>query len=201
MDDTALILAYGTFAAAVVGVLLIVLSRGVDRKRYLRPVVYGLIFGGLCTILFGAGIFAFLMGGLVTGFFLAREVSGGWVHFRGGAINAVLIETSFVITNISLLVVRSVSWTLTMWAQNLGRVVVHEDLLFWLYVSTLVDVFFMITIVGVGAMLGGMLRKILKPGEQKPPSGSEETTSSGVGQHGVPAGLITRRSVVQEKAA
>jgi hypothetical protein len=37
-------------------------------------------------------------------------------------------------------------------------------------------------LVGMGAVVGGMLRKILKPGEQKLPSGSGEATSSGVEQ-------------------
>ncbi len=182
MDDTTFILAYGTFAVAVVGVLLIVLTRGIDRKRYLRPVVYGMIFGGLCMILFFAGIFALLISGVITGYLLAREITSGWSQFRGGALNALLLESSFIIANISLLIIRSVSWFLTDLTQSMGRPVGHEELLFSLYGVTLMDTLFVVAVVGVGAVLGGMLRKLLKPRAQKPPDGSGEATSSGVEQ-------------------
>lgn len=182
MDDVSFILAYGTFAVAVIGVLLIALVRGVDRKRYLRPVIYGMIFGGACLVLFGGGIFAFLVGGVLTGYLLARNVGGSWNQFRGGAINAVMLESSLFLADLSLLTIRSVSWYLTYLTQNLGRPVSYEELLFSLYGGTFINTLLFIMVVGVGAVLGGMLHKFLKPGEQKHSNGGGVTTSSGVEQ-------------------
>ncbi len=167
MDDTTFVLAYGIFSAAVFGILLFLLLRGTDRKRYLRPVVYGVIFGGLCSILFISGIVAFLLGGAITGYLLAREVGGTWNHFRAGALDAVLLESSFVIANTVRFITLSVSWFLTTLSQGLGRPVGYEEFLYNSFAITIYDVFFVIAIVGVGAVLGGMLRKLLKPAEQK----------------------------------
>ncbi len=168
MDDTQFILAYGAFAVAVVGVLLFLLIRGLDRKRYLRPVAYGVIFGGLCSIFLLGGVVAFLLGGALTGYFLAREVGGGWNHFRAGALDGVLLETGLVLANISVFVIRTVSWVLTNLTQSLGRPVAHEELLYSLFGVTIFDIFYIVAIVGAGAVLGGMLRKLLKPAAQKP---------------------------------
>lgn len=168
MDDTQFMLAYGIFAAAVIGGLLFLLSMRLDRKRYLRPVVYGVIFGGLCSILLLGGFIAFLLGGAITGYFLAREIGGGWNHFRAGAIEALMFESSLTLANISLFAIRSVSWYLTDLTQKLGRPVGHEELLYSLFGVTLLDIFFIVAIVGMGAVLGGILRKVLKPAAQKP---------------------------------
>ena len=167
MDDNTFFFAYSIFAAAVIGVLLFLLARRLDRKLYLRPVVYGLIFGGLCMILFRAGIIALVLGGVLTGYLLAREVGGAWNHFRAGALNAVLLGSSFIITQISLFAIRSVSWYLTELTQRMGRLVAHEELLYSLFGITFLDIFFAVAIVGVGAVLGGMLRKLLTPATQK----------------------------------
>lgn len=168
MDDTTFILAYSVFSAAVIGVLLFLFMKKMDRKRYLRPVVYGVVFGGLCSILFVSGFIAFLLGGALTGYLLAREVGGTWNHFRAGALDAVLLEFGFVIANISRFVILSVSWFLTTLSWGLGRAVEHEELLYSLFGVTVLDIFSVIAIVGAGAVLGGMLRKLLKPAAQKP---------------------------------
>ena len=167
MDDFTFGLLYSVFGAVLIAVLLFLLARGLDRKRYLRPVIYGFFFGAGTNMLFVGGIFAWLIGGAVTGYLLAREVNSWWSQFRAGALNGTLLISS------SILAVMYLSFTQVITKTN--------EELFLLYGDTLFYAFMLIAIVGIGAVLGGTLRKLLKPAEQKP-IGSGETTSSGVEQ-------------------
>lgn len=170
MDDFTFGLLYSAFGAGLVGILLFLLARGLDRKRYLRPVLYGFFFGVGTSMFFISGLFAFLIGGAVTGYLLAREVSGWWKQFRAGALNGVLIVSS------SILAVMYLSFT-----PVISETAKTGEALFLLYGDTFLYVFMWAAIVGMGAVLGGTLRKLLKPAGQKP-IGSGETTSSGVEQ-------------------
>ena len=155
MDDFQLALAYGAFMVAVTCVLLLLLSRGLDRKRYLRPVVYGFIFGAGCNLLFGAGPFSFLFGGVLTGYLLAREVGNWLLQFRAGAINAVLIDTGICLAVVLILFTRGA-------LDAMGTAAGSEGM-FWLYRSTALTLFRDITTVGGGAVVGGLLRRFLAP--------------------------------------
>jgi hypothetical protein len=163
MDDNQVLLVYGILSAVVTSVSLFILTRRLDRKKYLRPVIFGLLFGDGCLFLFGAGVFAFLIGGVLTGYLLAREVGEGWSQFRAGALNGLMVELSVVIANVTLLAIKGASWFLTTLTQNLGRPVEAEELLSSLGLATVLDVVFMMVVVGAGAMVGGLLRKAFAP--------------------------------------
>jgi len=131
-------------------------------------VIYGFFFGAGVSVLFGGGIFAFLVGGAVTGYLLAREVRGWWSQFRAGGMNGILIVFSPILANMFLLFTRGVSDIVVPQAS-------HEEVLFLLYGDLFLYAFILVAIVGIGAVLGGLLRKLLKPAEQ-------DSTGSGVGQ-------------------
>lgn len=167
MDDLTFWSLYSAFGVALIGALLFLLARRLDRQRYLRPVLYGFLFGAGVGFLFGGGIFAFLMGGAVTGYLFSREVGGWWTQFRAGGLNGGLLMLSPFLANSCILFTRGISEIAETIAQNLGRLVAHEEILFSLYGGMFLDVFLLVAIVGMGAVLGGMLRKFLKPAEQK----------------------------------
>jgi MFS family permease len=169
MDDFTFGLLYSVFGAALIGVLLFLLTRGLDRRRYLRPVLYGFFFGAGTSVLFGGGIFAFLMGGVITGYFLTQEVGGWRQQFRAGGLNGTLLISSLILAYTHFFFTRGIQDIVDLSA------VTHGWVLVFFYVSTLLRAFMVIVIVGMGAVLGGILRKLLKPAEQKP-------IGSGVGQ-------------------
>lgn len=168
MDDFTFGLLYSVVGAALIGVLLFLLSRKLDWRRYIRPVIYGFFFGAGVNVLFGGGIFAFLVGGAVTGYLLAREVRGWLNQFRAGGMNGILIVSSPILANMFLL-----------FTQGISNIIVTQaepgEVLFLLYEDLFLYAFMLVAIVGIGAVLGGMLRKLLKPTEQ-------DSTGSGVGQ-------------------
>lgn len=168
MDDFTFGLLYSVVGAALIGVLLFLLSRKLDWRRYIRPVIYGFFFGAGVNVLFGGGIFAFLIGGAVTGYLLAREVKGWLNQFRAGGMNGILIVSSPILANMFLL-----------FTQGISNIIVTQaepgEVLLLLYEDLFLYAFMLVAIVGIGAVLGGLLRKLLKPAEQKP-------IGSGVGQ-------------------
>ena len=161
MDDFTFGLLYIVVAVALVGVLLFLLGRKLDRQLYLRPVLYGFFFGAGVSVLFGGGIFAFLIGGTVTGYLLAREIRDWWSQFRAGGLNGTLIICSPILGNVFLLFTRGISDIVVPQAS-------HEEVLFLLYGDMFLYAFMLVAIVGIGAVLGGLLRKFLKPAELGP---------------------------------
>jgi len=161
MDDFTFGLLYSVVAAALVGVLLFLLGRKLDRRRYLRPIISGFFFRAGVNVIFGGGIFAFLIGGVLTGYLLAREVRSWWNQFRAGGLNGTLIICSPILANIFLLFTRGISDLIVPQVSN-------EEVLFFLYGALFLNAFMFVAIVGIGAVLGGFLRKFLKPAEQEP---------------------------------
>jgi hypothetical protein len=155
MDDFQLALAYGAFMVAVTCVTLLLLSWRLDRKRYLRPVIYGFIFGAGCSVLFGANPVSPLFGGILTGYLLAREEGNWLLQFRAGAMNAVLIDLIIFLRAVLILLTRGS-------VEALGQAAGSEGL-FWLYGSTIFVLFGDITVIGGGAVVGGLLRKVFSP--------------------------------------
>jgi hypothetical protein len=170
MDDTQFVMAYGAFVAALMAVLLLILATGLDRKRYLRPVLYGFFFGAGSNLIFGGGVVSFLMGGAVTGYVLSRDV-GNWLQqFRAGAINGTLVLASLFLALVLILQVNGATHIAEQ-ALASGELISLSSNLISLYVNSVLIVFQNITIVGAGAVLGGILRKLLapKPAVQSPP--------------------------------
>ncbi len=165
---------YAVILLALVGVVMFLLSKGIAKAHWLKPVLLG--FGlGFFLIYIGAGFIGFLAAGGISGYLFARETPKWTKHLRIGFM------TGFIfLLAIGLLSV----YSLTSFPDELGlkySVTQGEvfGILFYQTIFLLVDYALLI---GMGAVLGGMLRKLLKPAEQKPPIGSGETTSSGVEQ-------------------
>ncbi len=175
MDDFTFRLAYGAFFAVLVCVPTILLLRGLDRKRYFRPVLYGFFFGFGCWFMFGMGIFTFILGGVLTGYLLAREVNGWSKHFRAGALNSVLLNVALFMPSSFMLIgngvygvfTNNISYTLNALSNNVGRAVGDGEFLGALCQNVLLYTLILIAIVGLGAVLGGFVRKALKPAEPK----------------------------------
>lgn len=146
------------FATALVEVLLFVLIRGLDRQRYFRPVLYGVLFGFGSFVLFGAGIVSFMLGGMIAGYILAREVGGFFKHFRAGALSGLLMYSFFIAYSI-ILIVHSPAQVIQPMAES-GDLHVH---FVGLCVVTGIFLFQGIVLVGAAAGLGGILRKFLAP--------------------------------------
>jgi hypothetical protein len=148
VDETQFIIGYTAFVAVLMTVSLFLLCRGMDRKRYLRPVFYGMFFGFGAMMFFNAGLFAFLIGGLMTGYLL-REVTGFISIFKAGALSGMLMYSSTLIAA----PVRAVIFGFaTTWSSS--------DMLYFCFYAALY-LFQNVVFVGGAAFLGGMLRKFL----------------------------------------
>jgi hypothetical protein len=184
MNELSFQIAYGAFCAALVVVLLLVLARALRGIRYWRFVFGG--FGlGVLFMFFGLGIFSVLVAGILTGYLIGREVQSWRKLMCAGSMISVLliIDSCFALAYYGFKeVALNYGYSLTDFSGGFFAEMVAE---------TLLSIFVLIAFAGVGAILGGWMRKALKPPEPKVTSGS------GVGQPGVPAGLITRRSQVQ----
>jgi len=184
MNELNFQIAYGAFCAALVAVLLLVLARALRGIRYWRFVFGG--FGlGMLFMFFGLGVFSVLVAGVLTGYLIGREVQNWRKLICAGGMIAVLlmIDSCFALAYYGFKeIALYYGYSLTDFS---GRLFVE------MVAETFVSLFVLIAFAGLGAILGGWMRKALKPPEPKVTSGS------GVGQPGVPAGLITRRSQVQ----
>jgi hypothetical protein len=138
-------------------------------------VLYGFFFGFGTWFMFGMGIFTFLLGDFLTGYLLAREADGWSKHFRAGALNSVILNIALFVPSSFLIIgdgvygvfTDNVSFTVNALSNNLGRAVGDGEFLGALYQNVLLYTFILIAIVGLGAVLGGFVRKALKPAEPK----------------------------------
>ena len=165
---------YAVILLALVGVLMFLISRGVAKAHYLKPVLLG--FGiGFFLLSVGADFIGVLAAGGIAGYLFARETPKWTKHLRIGCM------TGFLFLLAGGLI--SVAYFLT-WAPDvflLGYSVTQMEVFGILFVNIIFYLVNYSLLVGMGAVLGGTLRKLLKPAEQRP-IGSGETTSSGVEQ-------------------
>jgi len=167
MDELTFRAAYTAFSVALICMLLFLLLRRLNR-RCLRPVLYGFFFGIGCWVLLGAGILAFLFGGILTGYLLSREVSGWGVHLRAGGLAGVLLTLNplFIPAGHDIFT-HSLEEIIGVIAKKVGRPVGHGEFLLSLCGTTLLWAVLIVVVVGLGAVLGGWLRKALKPAKPK----------------------------------
>jgi len=186
MNELSFQIAYGAFGAALIAVLLLLLARALRGTNYWRTVFVGFALGTL--FMWGFGLVAeisALVSGVLTGYLFSRVVSGWKRQMCAGAMvsSLLLIDFLFATTYYGFKLLALVGgYSLTDFSGGFFAEIV---------VNTLITAFVFVAFAGLGAILGGWMRKALKPPEPKVDSGS------GVGQPGVPAGLITRRSQVQ----
>jgi hypothetical protein len=162
IDFTLVRVVYGAFSIVLVAALMFVLTRGLRKTRYIRPVLIGFIFGMGCAVMFGAGIFGLFMGGVLAGYLFASEVGVWGKHMRAGGLAGVLF-----MPNICFETAYGVEVTTAKLAEELGRLPSTSELLAWMCGETFISAIFFIAVLGIGAILGGFLRKALKPREPK----------------------------------
>jgi hypothetical protein len=171
-------LVFGGYAALLMiltGAAMFLLLRGIRRAHYLMPVLLGFALG-VFLLLMGAAELSILAAGAIAGYLFAKNDPKWTRHLRVGCTMGFLFATtSGLIT--AYLIVASPPALL-----GVTRSITQTEIFTLLLNSTIFFLLYCLLLVGMGAMIGGMLRKILKPGEQKSPTGSGETTSSGVEQ-------------------
>lgn len=164
---------YAVILFALVGAMMFLFSRGIPRVHYLKPVLLGFVLGFLLLII-GAGFIGVLAAGGIAGYLFAKEARRWTKHLRVGCMAGFL----FLLVG-GLIFAYFLTWSPADVGLNYS---VTQMGVFGIFFS---DIIFSLVnyalLVGIGAVLGGMLRKLLKPAEQRP-IGSGVTTSSGVEQ-------------------
>lgn len=159
------------FSVVVVLFLAFLLSRGIRRSQYLRPVLIGFALAMFLAFLLGAGFIGLIVAGAVTGYLYAREVKGWSRHLRAGGLVALFLVLVSCFEIAALIKRMAADYVV-----SLGRSISNTELLAGLFFNVLFSAFIIILWVGLGASLGGYLRKSLKPKEET------EKPGSGVGQ-------------------
>jgi 4-amino-4-deoxy-L-arabinose transferase-like glycosyltransferase len=154
-------IAYGAFCAALIAALLLVLARALRGTNYWRFVFCG--FGlGILFMFFGLGIFSVLVAGILTGYLFGREVQSWKKLVCAGSMVSVLlvIDSLFVMVYYGFKeVALKYGYSLVDFSGRFFAEMVAE---------TSISIFILIAFAGLGAILGGWLRKALKPAELKP---------------------------------
>lgn len=152
------------FSVILILVLLFLLSRGVSRAQYLKPVLIGFLIAIVFTFVFIAGFIGLIMAGAVAGYLYAREVSGWSKHLRVGGLVALFLLLALSSVRAYLIKETAEFYVLEVVGRSMG----NSELLELLIFETLFSALFYIVFLGAGAILGGSLRKLLKPAEQRP---------------------------------
>jgi hypothetical protein len=173
-------LSIGAISWAISMVLILVfiffLARGTSISKYRRPLLIGLLLALLFWFLFGAGLIGFILAGAITGYMYARDVKGFFKHLRFGALVAMLF--ALVYFSISSFLIKTIAADYV--TGFFGYSISNGQLLELLVSETFFFAFFYGLFVGLGAVFGGILRKALKPAEQRPVSvAGSDTAASG----------------------
>ena len=152
--------AYAVILLVLVGVMMILLSWRIPRAQYLKPVLLGFALGFL-LLLIGAGFIGILAGGAIAGYLFARENPKWTKHLRIGCMAGFLF-----LLGTELIISFFLIWSPDV--LSLPYSVIQTDVFGILFSDIVFSSVYYVLWVGMGAMLGGMLRKLLKPAEQKP---------------------------------
>ncbi|MBA7504217.1 hypothetical protein ES706_02844 [subsurface metagenome] len=164
---------YVVILFALVGAMMFMFSRGIARAHYLKPVLLGFVLGFLLLII-GAGFIGVLAAGAIAGYLFAKEARRWTKHLRIGCMAGFL----FLLVG-GLIFAYFLTWSPA--DVGLNYSVTQMEIFGFFFSDIIFSLVNYALLVGMGAVLGGMLRKLLKPAEQRP-TGSGETTSSGVEQ-------------------
>lgn len=164
---------FGVFSVGLVLVLAFLLSRGINRDQYLKLVLIGTLIAVFLSFLLGAGFIGLVVAGAVTGYLYAREVKGWSRHLRAGGLVAL-----FLLLISCFEIALFIKETAANYVVSIGYSISNTELLAGLGFNVLFSALILILWVGLGAILGGYLRKSLKPKEET------EKPGSGVGQPG-----------------
>jgi hypothetical protein len=175
LDKSLILGGYAGILIAIVGIGIFLLRIGIARIHYLMPVLIGFALG-FFLILVGAGMLSILAAGAIAGYLFAKKAPEWTKYLRIGCITGLLFLLALGLIFAYYIV------TLPPEVLGVSYSITQTEIFTELFNSAIFTLVYYSLFAGVGAVLGGMLRKLLKPGEQKPPIGSGETTSSGVEQ-------------------
>ncbi len=96
MDELTFRLAYLAFCGAVMGLLLFLFSKKMDRRTFLKPVLYGFFFAFFGYFVLGGGALALLFGGMLVGYFLGSGIHTWWRFRAGGLCGSLFLVALFM---------------------------------------------------------------------------------------------------------
>jgi hypothetical protein len=155
------------FSVVLILALMLLLSRGISRAQYLWPVLIGFLVATIFTFIFMAGVIGWILAGVVAGYMYARKVRGWSKHLRVGALVALFLLLILCLLR-GYFIKETAAIYILEWSD---RSISNSELLELIIFETIISTLFYIIYIGVGAVLGGLLRKLLKPAEHEPVTG------------------------------
>lgn len=152
--DALLVIALSSiFFLGILAVLWFGLAYKFSRSKYLMSIILGTLIG--MTLLSLLGIFGLLLGGLILGYLLSKEISGWTNQMRVGAVAGALGFSLYgLITLVNIFgFLGSVGF-----AYSIDQMTFLQNFLFGSLPTALV---FILTL-ALGSVLGGFFRKVLK---------------------------------------
>ncbi len=162
-DEIAFRIIYAAIGLGLIGLLFFFFSRKLDRKTYLIPVIIGFLFGTVTDIIMGGGMISLslLLGGVLTGYFIKGVVSWPLLFRVGGLNGTLLLAVLTIVPTLVVIFTINLSDILELVTAS-GQTLTAEQLLYDLIQTLIIRALIFILIVGVGAILGSYLRRILK---------------------------------------
>ncbi|MDI6819755.1 MAG: hypothetical protein QMC89_02470 [Candidatus Hodarchaeaceae archaeon] len=154
---------YCILSVIMILVLMFLLSRRISRAQYLKPALIGFLAAVVFIRLFVASLIGLMVAGAIAGYLYARNVSGWSKHLRVGGLVALFFMLFLCFE--SAYFIRGVAASLVL---GIGYSISNGEFLELLIINTIFVALFFIIFVGVGAIFGGLLRKLLKPAERGP---------------------------------
>ena len=174
MNELNFQIAYGAFCVALIAVILLVLTRALRGTNYWRPVFVGFALGTFFVWGFGLVVeISALVSGILTGYLFARVASGWKRQMCAGALvsSLLMIDFCFAAAYYGFKVLAIIGgYSLTDFSGGFFAEMV---------VNTLITAFAFFAFAGLGAILGGWMRKALKPPEPKPTTVAVEPPAAG----------------------
>ena len=159
---------YAAVLLTLVGVMIFLLTRGIARAHYLWPVLLGFLLGFFLVEFMGAADIGILAAGAIAGYLFARVAREWTRHFRIGCTTGLLLllVLGFLFAYLTVFYLMQLLNELPELSPAYS--ITQTEMLGNLFFTTVLSLVYYSMLAGMGAVLGGMLRKLLKPAETKP---------------------------------
>lgn len=165
MDELTFRAMFAAFGIVLIGILAFLFGRKANLRTYLMPVGVGFLFGLLTDIIFRTYIYSFVMGGILAGYVLKEP--GKWIpRIRVGGLTAALILIYVYIPNYAYILqtpLDSIMEAVLAAGVTATPEQVPVNFLTYLVMNSLI----IISLVVLGAIVGGFLRSLIKPVARK----------------------------------